>query len=180
MGFIEETGAAQFMRDARINTIYEGTTGIQANDLLGRKIARDGGATLKALVGLMQQTQAELAKAADADSVAVAFALERGIDSLTKAAEFIVANMGKDVCRVVAGAVPFLHLMGNVCGGWMMAKATLAAQAKIKAGDSDPFYVAKIRTARYYADHAMTEVAGYAQEVIAGGASTLALDEALF
>jgi hypothetical protein len=180
MGFIEETGAAQFYRDARITTIYEGTTGIQANDLIGRKIAREGGATLKAVIGLMQQTQAALTAQSGADFAAIAAALGTGIDAVRRAGDFIVGNYGSDVRAVAAGAVPFLRLMGIVSGGWMMGRCALAAQAKIAAGDPDPFYVAKIATARYYADHAMTAAPGLSKEIVDGGASTLALPEAMF
>jgi hypothetical protein len=180
MGFIEETGAAQFMRDARITTIYEGTTGIQANDLMGRKIAREGGATLKAVIGMMQQAQGDLAQHKGAEFVAIAAALGRGIAALQQAADYIVASYGKDVRAVAAGAVPFLRLMGIVSGGWMMARAALAAQGRIAAGDSDPFFPAKIATAHFYADHVMAAAAGLAQEVVQGGASALTLDEAMF
>ncbi len=183
MGFIEETGAAQFMRDARITTIYEGTTGIQANDLMGRKIAREGGATLKAVIGMMQQTRGELAQHKGAEFVAIAAALGRGIEALQQATDYIVANYGKDVRAVAAGAVPFLRLMGIVSGGWMMARAALVAQGKIAAGEDnngDPFFPAKIATAHFYADHVMVAATGLAQEVVQGGASALALDEAMF
>ena len=180
MGFVEETGAAQFMRDARITTIYEGTTGIQANDLMGRKIAREGGATVKAVIGMMQQTRGLLAQQPGAQFVAIGTALERGVAALSQAADYVVANYGKDVRAVAAGAVPFLRLMGVVSGGWMMARAALVAQAKIAGGDADPFFPAKIATAHFYADHVMAAAAGLASEVVQGGASALALDEAMF
>ncbi|MFH1871912.1 MAG: acyl-CoA dehydrogenase [Pseudomonadota bacterium] len=180
MGFIEETGAAQFMRDARITTIYEGTTGIQANDLMGRKIAREGGATVKSVIGMMQQTRSELMQQSGSGFAAIDAALGRGIEALQQATDYIVANYGKDVRAVAAGAVPFLRLMGVVSGGWMMARAALVAQSKITAGDADPFFPAKIATAHFYADHVMAAAAGLAQEVVQGGASALALDEAMF
>jgi hypothetical protein len=180
MGFIEETGAAQFMRDARITTIYEGTTGIQANDLMGRKIAREGGATIKAVIGMMQQTRGELVQHQGAEFNAISAALGRGIEALQQATDYIVANYGGDVRAVAAGAVPYLRLMGIVSGGWMMARAALVAQGKIAAGDSDPFFPAKIATAYFYADHVMAAAAALAQEVVQGGASALSLDEAMF
>jgi alkylation response protein AidB-like acyl-CoA dehydrogenase len=180
MGFVEEAGAAQFMRDARITTIYEGTTGIQANDLMGRKIAREGGATIKAVIGMMEQTRGEVSKQTGPAFVALAAALGRGIEALTQATDYIVGSYGKDVRTVAVGAVPFLRLMGIVSGGWMMARAALVAQGKITAGEADPFYPAKIATAHFYAEHAMSEAAGLAQEVVQGGASALALDEAMF
>jgi hypothetical protein len=180
MGFVEEAGAAQFMRDARITTIYEGTTGIQANDLMGRKIAREGGATIKAVIGMMEQTRGEVSKQTGPAFVALAAALGHGIEALKQATDYIVGNYGKDVRTVAVGAVPFLRLMGIVSGGWMMARAALVAQGKIAAGEADPFYPAKIATAHFYAEHAMSEAAGLAQEVVQGGASALALDEAMF
>ena len=180
MGFIEETGAALFMRDARITTIYEGTTGIQANDLMGRKIAREGGATLKAVTGMMQHTRGEVMKQPGPAFAAIAAALGRGIEALQHASDYIVAGYGSEVRAVAVGAVPFLRLMGVVSGGWMMARAALVAQAKIAAGDADPFFPAKIATAHFYADHVMAAATGLAQEVVQGGASALALDEAMF
>ena len=180
MGFVEETGAAQFMRDARITTIYEGTTGIQANDLMGRKIAREGGATVKALIGMMRETQGLVAAQSGPAFSALAAAMGRGIDAVSAATDHIVANYGKDVRAVAAGAVPFLQLMGNVAGGWMMARAALAAQARIAAGEADPFYPAKIATAWFYADHVMAAAPGLAAEVVQGGASALELQDAMF
>jgi alkylation response protein AidB-like acyl-CoA dehydrogenase len=177
MGFIEETGAAQFMRDARITTIYEGTTGIQANDLIGRKIAREGGVTLKTVIAQMRATQSELAATGDADCSSIAAALGQGIDAVAAAGDYIVAQYGTNVREVAAGAVPFLELLGIVAGGWQMARAALVAQAKIGAGETAAFYPAKLKTARFYADHVLVEGAGLARRVIAGGATVLALDE---
>jgi alkylation response protein AidB-like acyl-CoA dehydrogenase len=191
MGFIEETGAAQFMRDARITTIYEGTTGIQANDLIGRKIAREGGATLKGVIVQMRETQAALASSADADMQAIAAALATGIDATEQAGDFIVAQYGSNVREVAAGAVPFLQLMGIVCGGWQMGRAALVAVEKVGAGGTatagsaaslgtPPFYAAKLKTARFYADHVLVEAPGLAREIVAGGASVLALEDDQF
>ncbi|OIQ99195.1 acyl-CoA dehydrogenase [mine drainage metagenome] len=180
MGFIEETGAAQYLRDARITTIYEGTTGIQANDLVGRKIAREGGATLKTVIEEMRQTEAQLAAQGGADFVALGAALGRGITALAEAAEYIVGRYGDDIRGVSVGAVPFLKLMGSVCGGWQMARAALVAQTKILAGDPDPFYPAKIATARFYADHVLAAAPGLAHTVIQGAPGALALAEEMF
>ena len=180
MGFVEETGAAQFMRDARITTIYEGTTGIQANDLIGRKIAREGGATLKSVIGLIHGTLADVQKQSGADFAAIASALGRGVAAVTEAGTYIATHYGQDVRTVAVGAVPFLKLMGIVCGGWQMARAALVAQEKIAGGDTDPFYPAKIATARFFADHVMAAAPGLAQVVTHGGASALALHEEMF
>ncbi len=180
MGFVEETGAAQFMRDARITTIYEGTTGIQANDLIGRKIARDGGQTMQVLLTAMAATEAELAKHDDAELRAICRSLKAGIAALKTATDYIVANYSADVRTVALGAVPFLHLLGTVAGGWVMARSALVAQAKIAAGETDPFYAAKITTARYFADHSLVAAPGLALEVTEGGASGLLLADELF
>jgi alkylation response protein AidB-like acyl-CoA dehydrogenase len=177
MGFIEETGAAQHMRDARITTIYEGTTGIQANDLIGRKIAREGGATLKGVLAQMRQTLDAVLVPPGEDFKRIHAALAQGIAAVTAAGDYIVAGYDKDVRAVAVGAVPFLKLMGIVAGGWMMARAALAAQARIAAGDGDSFYAAKIATARFYAEHILAQAPGLAQVVIHGGASALALPE---
>ena len=177
MGFIEETGAAQHMRDARITTIYEGTTGIQANDLIGRKIAREGGATLKAVVAAMHQTLDELGGQPAPEFAAIRSGLARGVGAVTEAGNYIATQYGGDVRTVAVGAVPFLKLMGIVCGGWAMARAALAAQNRIAGGDGDPFFPTKIATARFFADHLLAQAPGLAQVVVYGGASVLALPE---
>jgi 3-(methylthio)propanoyl-CoA dehydrogenase len=180
MGFIEETGAAQHLRDVRISTIYEGTTGIQANDLIGRKMAREGGATIKAVIGMMRQLDSELAKQGGEHFVAIRARFTAGINELEKAATWIVENYGKDVRATSVGAVPFLWLFGIVAGGWQMARAALVAQARIDGGDQDPFFPAKIITTRFFADHQLTRAAGLAVTVMDGAAGALALEESMF
>ncbi|CAB1370399.1 acyl-CoA dehydrogenase [Denitratisoma oestradiolicum] len=180
MGYIEETGAAQFLRDVRITTIYEGTTGIQANDLIGRKIAREGGSTVRALLEMMQATRIEAARQEGDGFAAIAHQLGRGIAAAEQAVDYIVGHYNSDVRVVAAGAVPFLKLMGIVCGGWSMARAALAAQARIQAGETDAFHPAKITTARFFAEHLLPQAPALTEVIIGGGASVLALeDEAL-
>ena len=176
MGFIEETGAAQYMRDARITTIYEGTTGIQANDLIGRKIAREGGATIKTVINQMRITEAGL-KQADGQLAAIGEALGQGVAAVERSVAHILAGYGNDIANVSVGAVPFLKLMGIVSGGWQMGRAALSAQAKIAAGESDAFYPSKIITARFFADHVLATAPGLAQIVVNGGASALEIAE---
>jgi len=178
VGFIEETGAAQFLRDARITTIYEGTTGIQAADLIGRKIGRDGGVAAKMLIEAMRRTLAALGEQPGEDFKVLKLALDKGIAALAEAVEHIVANYDQDLRAVSVGAVPFLRLMGCVCGGWQMARAALAAQAKLTAGDRDAFYAAKISSARFYADHLLPQAAGLAHTIVHGASGALAIDEA--
>jgi hypothetical protein len=180
MGFIEETGAAQHLRDSRISTIYEGTTGIQANDLIGRKMAREGGATLKVVIGMMRALDADLAKQGGDHFVAIRSRFNTGVDALAKAGNWIVATYGNDVRAASAGAVPFLRLFGIVAGGWQMARAALVAQAKIDGGDNDPFFAAKIITSRFFADHFLSQADGLASSVTDGAAGVMALPEAMF
>src|SRR6185436_5167227 len=129
MGFVEETGAAQYLRDARITTIYEGTTGIQAMDLVGRKIAREGGATAKAWLGGLKAFDAELARSGSADIQSLRAQLAAGAQAFGDCVQFIVAE--KNPLTAFAGAVPFLKLAGIVAGGWQMARAALISDQKL-------------------------------------------------
>jgi alkylation response protein AidB-like acyl-CoA dehydrogenase len=180
MGFIEETGAAQHLRDVRISAIYEGTTGIQANDLIGRKMARESGATLKAVIEEMRAFDADLAQASAEHLVAIRRRLAVAIEALASAGQWIVDTYGPDVRAALSGAVPFLMLFGTVAGGWQMARAALIAQAKIDAGDSDPFYQDKIVTARFFADHVLSQAEGLASSITDGAAGVMALAEDRF
>jgi alkylation response protein AidB-like acyl-CoA dehydrogenase len=181
MGYVEETGAAQHLRDARITTIYEGTTGIQANDLIGRKIARDKGVAAQAVIAMMKTTDGQLAEAPGNDFSAIRAAFSDGVKALNEATGWIVATYSSDVKAASAGAVPFLQLFGIVAGGWQMARAALAAQAKLAAGDGEaPFYKAKIATSRFYADHILTQALGLRNAIVNGAAGVLALEETQF
>jgi alkylation response protein AidB-like acyl-CoA dehydrogenase len=177
MGFVEETGAAQYLRDARITTIYEGTTGIQAMDLVGRKIAREGGATAKAWLASLEGVQGELAKSKHADVKTLAVRLSQGVAAAADCVDFIVAS--RDPHASFAGAVPFLRLMGILAGGWQMARAALAAERKLASGDR-PFLEAKIATARFYADHVLVQAAALRETVVNGAAPVMALSEEQF
>lgn len=169
MGYIEETGAAQHLRDARITAIYEGTTAIQANDLIGRKIAREKGATILAVIADMRAAAVLL----DGDLAAIGARQNAAVDALEKAVSWIVVNFSADPKAAHAGAVPFLHLFGIVAGGWQMGRAAVIARSKIAAGETDPFWAAKLATTRFYADHFLTQAAGLAESVIAGAAGAL-------
>ena len=180
MGFIEETGAAQHLRDARITTIYEGTTAIQANDLIGRKIARDGGTTVRGLIGEMRDAAGALARG-DESLKAIGKALADGVNAVDAAVGYIVENYGSDVKAVHVGAVPFLKLMGIVTGGWQMARAAQKAAAHLAAGEGDAdFYRAKLVTARFYADHVLAQAAGLSKVVVNGASGALDLSEDQF
>ncbi len=181
MGFIEETGAAQHLRDARITTIYEGTTGIQANDLVGRKIAREGGVTVKEWIAALRKFDAELAKSGNADVQAIRLRLSAAVQAVAGSVDFILAHAGKDPNTAFAGAVPFLKLMGITAGGWQMARAALLCEKKLFNKDGDQgFCAAKITTARFYADHVLSQASGLAATVESGAAAVMALTDDQF
>ncbi|WP_426110752.1 acyl-CoA dehydrogenase [Massilia sp. PWRC2] len=181
MGFIEETGAAQHYRDAKILTIYEGTTAIQANDLVGRKTVRDGGAVAKAILAQVRATEAQLAEAGGAHFSAIGAQLALGSSALEDVVDFMVANIKSDVQAVFAGSVPYLRLAGIVLGGWQMARAALIAQRKLDDGQGDAsFYQAKIGTARFFADHMLSQAGSLRASIVGGSAGVMALTEAQF
>jgi alkylation response protein AidB-like acyl-CoA dehydrogenase len=177
MGFVEETGVAQLYRDARITPIYEGTTGIQANDLVGRKIVRDGGRAAQALVEEMRKLVEALAKEPSLGGAGRVFGA--AIDSLESAARYVVTDYGKDARGVSAGAVPLLELFGVVAGGWQLLRSALVARDRLAAppaqgAASAAFYRAKIDTARFYADYVLSQAPGLAHAITAGSAAVLA------
>ena len=181
MGFIEETGAAQHYRDAKILTIYEGTTAIQANDLVGRKTVRDGGAVAKAIIAQVRATEAQLGELTGADFQAMQRHLAEGSAALEAVVEYVVANMKTDIKAVFAGSVPYLKLAGIVLGGWQMARAAVVAQQKLGEGSGDAaFYKAKIATARFFADHILSQAPGLRATIIDGSAGVMALSEEQF
>jgi len=182
MGFVEETGAAQYLRDARITAIYEGTTGIQANDLVGRKLAFEKGVTAKGVIATMRALDAELAAFPDHPGLAVMRkALADGVSALDAATDWLLATFPTNAKAAVAGAVPYLELWGTVAGGWQMVRAALIAKRRLDEGTADhDFYRAKLATARFYAEHILPLAPAHAHTVMHGATSTLALDEALF
>ena len=181
MGYIEETGAAQHLRDARITTIYEGTTAIQANDLLGRKIYRDKGAAIASLIEQMRAVSEEARSTGEATLIAIADGLDRGIKAVEYAVEYILSTYGEDVKAASVGSVPFLKLLGIVSGGWQMARAALVSRTRLAQGHGDAsFYEGKIITARFYADHIMSAAPGLAFTVVNGASGALDLREEQF
>ena len=181
MGFIEETGAAQHYRDSKILTIYEGTTAIQANDLVGRKTVRDGGAVAKSIIAQVRATEAQLAAVDSADFKAILAQLSSGSKDLEAVVDYVVANMKSDIKGVFSGSVLYLKLAGLVLGGWQMARAALIAQQKLDANEGDAsFYKAKIATARFFADHILSQASSLRIAIIDGSAGVLALSEDQF
>ena len=181
MGYVEETGVAQYYRDVRITAIYEGTTAIQANDLLGRKLLKDMGKTATEVIGKMQAFDAELASNENEDIKAIRESLARGVAALGEASMWLAGKaMAGNLAEPFAGSVPYLKLWGNVAGGWQMARAALISEKKIAGGSSDPFYAAKLKTARFYADHILPYALSLKAEVTKGSGSTLSMTEAEF
>ncbi len=168
MGFIEETGAAQYYRDARILTIYEGTTAIQANDLVGRKTGRDGGAVARAVAGQIEATEVDLAAR---DSVACRAMLRRlkaARGAFLDVVDFVVEQGKLDPGAVFAGSVPYLMLAGNLVAGWQMARALLVAEERLASGRDADFMRAKIVTARFYAEHILSRIPGQRDSIVDG------------
>ncbi|MGH6890248.1 MAG: acyl-CoA dehydrogenase [Rhizomicrobium sp.] len=180
MGYIEETGAAQFMRDAKIAEIYEGTNGIQANDLIGRKLTRDGGATATAFIATMRALDRELA-AAGGELAPLRKALGEGLGALERATAWILARPADDPADAAAGAMSYLRLWGTVAGGWLMAKTALAARKDLAAGLGDAeFLRAKLLTARFYGEQILPRAASLEAQATAGAATLMAMPDAAF
>jgi hypothetical protein len=180
MGFIEETGAAQHLRDARITTIYEGTTGIQANDLVGRKMGREEGKTALALVAEIEKLVPQLAASSDANLKAIGDSLGATAAKLRETAQWVAKTFPSNPAAVAAGSVYVLKLMGIGLGGWMLARSADIASRQLGKGEGDAdFLKAKVLTARFFADHMMAQVPALSSAVTRGADSVLAMEEAL-
>ena len=175
MGFIEETGVAQYYRDAKILTIYEGTTAIQANDLVGRKTARDGGQAAKAIAAQVAATVTDLRADGSADALAMAKRLDAARAAFVEVVDFVAGHSKASPNAVYAGSVPYLMLAGNLMAGWQMGRSLLVAQAQLAAGVDKEFMQAKISTARFYADHILTKVPGLRDSIVDGADAVTAL-----
>jgi alkylation response protein AidB-like acyl-CoA dehydrogenase len=182
VGYIEETGAAQHFRDARITPIYEGTNGIQALDLVSRKLLRDQGAAAKAMIAEMKQTAEALMEHQGEALTTIRDALSDGLLGLESATVSLLESGSQDPAHAAAVASPYLRLFGTVAGGWLLAHSALAARRRLEAdGEVDrDFLETKIKTAGFYADNLLPQAAALARSVVGGADSTLALDEAQF
>ncbi|HQU80700.1 MAG TPA: acyl-CoA dehydrogenase [Azonexus sp.] len=181
MGFIEETGAAQHWRDSRITTIYEGTTGIQANDLIFRKLMRDQGATARVVFGEVAATARALAESDRAELQAIGRRLDAGLKAWGEATDWLLANAKTGVSGVLTAAVPYLDLAVIVSGGWLMGKAALAAAGYLERGEGDlPFYKAKLASAAFYADQMLPQAQAKAATVMAGDVALAGMGDELF
>ncbi|MCA8928704.1 MAG: acyl-CoA dehydrogenase C-terminal domain-containing protein, partial [Alphaproteobacteria bacterium] len=170
MGYIEETGAAQHYRDARISAIYEGTNGIQAIDLVGRKLGRDGGEAMAALAAEIAATLEDLRRQDDADLAALIEPLADGLASLERTTTWMVGHLGQQPGEALAGATSYLRLAGYVVGGWLMAKAALAT-----VGRDDAFAVQKRQVARFFAEQLIPEGIAMERPITTGGALVAAM-----
>ena len=175
MGFIEETGAAQYYRDAKILTIYEGTTAIQANDLVGRKTARDGGKNAKDIAAHIAKTEEQLRASGTAAAQAMALRLLAAREAFLDVVDFVAGKAKASPNAVYAGSVPYLMLTGNLVAGWQMGRALLVAQDKLAQGEDVAFMQAKVATAQFYAEHILTRTTSLRDSILAGGDSACAL-----
>lgn len=178
MGYVEETGACQYFRDARITTIYEGTTGVQAGDLVGRKIFRDGGRAARVLIDEMKAVNVELASNEDPACAILRTSLRTGADALSQVVDWILAETKRDPRLPAAASVHVLRLFGTVVGGYQMARATLAAKARLDSGEGDPqFLNGKIATARFYAEQIMPKVNALLPIIVGGSECVMLLEQ---
>jgi len=177
MGFVEETGAAQFMRDARIITIYEGTTGIQALDLIGRKILRDGGTELMSMMGEVQSTL-DVLKSDYPQFATINEELGVALKQWQDASQDISQRVLEDIDLVGTSSVNYLMLSGTVLGGWLLAKSAIIADSKMASDES--FYSAKIATANFFASHILPRASAYAKAAVADSNVVMGLSEEQF
>ena len=175
MGFIEETGAAQYYRDAKILTIYEGTTAIQANDLVGRKTARDGGQSARAIAAQIEATEGQLRASGTAAALSMAARLEAARKAYLDVVDFVCGGAKASPNAVFAGSVPYLMLAGNLVAGWQLGRSLLVAQELLHTGQDEAFMRAKITTAQFYAEHVLVKAPGLRDSIVDGAASVTAL-----
>ncbi len=171
MGFIEETGAAQYYRDAKILTIYEGTTAIQANDLVGRKTARDGGQSARAIAAQIEATEGQLRASGTAAALSMAARLEAARKAYLDVVDFVCGGAKASPNAVFAGSVPYLMLAGNLVAGWQLGRSLLVAQELLHTGQDEAFMRAKITTAQFYAEHVLVKAPGLRDSIVDGAAS---------
>jgi 3-(methylthio)propanoyl-CoA dehydrogenase len=175
MGFVEETGAAQYLRDAKILSIYEGTTAIQANDLVGRKTARDGGRVALAIADRVEATEGELAARDSAACRAMARRLAAARKAFVEVVGFVAGHTKAHPNTVYAGSVPYLKLAGLAVAGWQMARALMAAEDALAAGEDPAFMQAKIATARFFGEHLLNQAPALRDSIVEGGEAVTAM-----
>lgn len=179
MGYIEETGAAQYLRDVRISSIYEGTTGIQAIDLLGRKIVRDEGAEARRLLLEIQACAMDLSLSSSIPLQQIASDLQKAVQSVTKALDWVLHEYATNLQATLTGAYPLLQCFGFVCGGWLMAKSASLSEAVLHTDASNAFALQKIASATFYSQAILPQVQGFADTVCAGASLAQAMQDSL-
>ncbi len=178
MGYIEETGAAQHLRDARITTIYEGTTAIQANDLVNRKLLRDQGQAARQALDEVNGLGEDLSSQDEETLQAIGSALKKGADTAARAVSWLLTAAAEDPRLPAAASVPLLMLLGTVLGGHQLARAAVAARRRLDAGDSGAsFYETKLKTARFYAENILPQAAGLLAAATDGARSVMSIDD---
>jgi hypothetical protein len=174
MGYVEETGAAQHLRDARITTIYEGTTGIQANDLVGRKTVRDGGAAARAVIVEIEKVAAQLTGHADPALHPIGAAMSEAVVALEGTVAWVLKHSAANTRAVHAVAAHYLRLWGITTSGWQLGRAALVAAQELAGGQGDiAFLRAKIATARFFAATILPQASALGQTVMHGGDAAL-------
>jgi alkylation response protein AidB-like acyl-CoA dehydrogenase len=177
MGYIEESGAPQHLRDARIAAIYEGTNGIQAMDLVGRKVARENGATVTAFIAAMRRVDGELAKVAGDDIAAIRTQVRKAVQDLAQSTDWLLETYPRNPRLVAAGAAHYLRLLGIVSGGWLLAKSAMIAEQKLADGGGAPAFMrAKLVSARFFADNYLAQSGALRDMFTQGGVALQAVD----
>jgi alkylation response protein AidB-like acyl-CoA dehydrogenase len=179
MGYIEETGAAQYLRDVRISSIYEGTTGIQAIDLLGRKIVRDEGAEARRLLAEIQACATDLNSSSSIPLQQIAADLQKAVQSLSKALDWVLHEHATNPQATLTGAYPLLQCFGFISGGWLMAKSASLSEAVLQTDASNAFALQKIASATFYSQAILPQVQGLADTVCAGASLAQAMQDSL-
>jgi alkylation response protein AidB-like acyl-CoA dehydrogenase len=179
MGFIEQTGACQYLRDSRIAPIYEGTTGVQAADLVGRKLAADKGGAMAALISEMRTLEEQLAEYAP-DLTTIRTAVRKGAEVLERATQWMLYTLEKDVDAALAASVSYLMLVGYICGGWQMARAALVCRRRGQSAEDGRFYDAKIATATFYVEQIMPKAYALLEIVVSGASTAMTFSEECF
>jgi hypothetical protein len=180
MGYIEETGACQHLRDARIAPIYEGTTGIQAGDLVGRKLAGDLGRAMRSLIEEMRGVEEPLRHNSEPALTAVSAAFSSGVNALEQATQWMLQAYAADPAVALAKSVDYLMLSGYVCGAWQMTRAAQIAHKQLRSGNDAGFYGAKLTTAQYYLTQILPKVEGLLSAIRADASAALTLEEEWF
>lgn len=175
MGFMQETGAEQYMRDARIFPIYEGTNGIQANDLVGRKVLRDNGETVAEFIAELRTFETDLTAQSDSQLAVMAAAFTESLDAFDAATQYLLSNGSQDPNTAASASFNYMMCMGVMTGGWLMIKSAVAAKRIIAEGNSDPFYSSKVSTAQFYAEQILPRALAHKTAVISGADSTMAM-----